>query len=84
MRLDDSMTPAELKALPIGAKIFWVFGSNEHPVRIPAKVVEHGGGQIALLVYFPDKPQARKRWSLTTNQPVGESKGYIGTVRLER
>ncbi|MDB5706607.1 MAG: hypothetical protein JWN66_3723 [Sphingomonas bacterium] len=76
------MTADELKALPIGKRLFWVYGTGTSAVRIPTKVVEHSSKQVALLVYFPEG-QRRIRWSLTTNQPVHESRGYVGTVSLE-
>lgn len=77
------MMADQLKALRKGTRLFWVVGQGASEVRHPAKVVDHWPNQIGVLVYFLDKPQQKKRWSLITNQPVGESRGYVGKVRLE-
>lgn len=73
----------ELKRLPIGTPLTWVIGEGANETRHPAKLVEHLPNQIGILVRFLNKPQQKKRWSLITNLPVGESRGYVGKVRLE-
>ncbi len=77
------MTKDELKELPIGSKVEWVFGEGSGERRHPAKIVDKHSNQVHLLVYFTDKPQQKIRWSLMTDKPVRESKGYVGKVRIE-
>lgn len=77
------MTADRLKKMARGTRLFWVVGEGASEVRHPAKIVDHWPNQIGVLVYFRDKRQQKKRWSLITNQPVGESRGYLGKVRLE-
>ncbi|MEO6215711.1 MAG: hypothetical protein ABIO86_06755 [Sphingomonas sp.] len=77
------MTPAELKALPVGTNLFWVNGTGLNEVRVAAKLVVKERHQLALYVYFPNITPQRKRWSLITNLPVGAKKGYEREVHLE-
>ena len=78
------MTADALSKLPIGTRLTWVYGENSYEKRHPAQIVEHSRGQVHLLVYFTDKPQQKKRWSLMTNQPVHESRGHVRVVKLEK
>lgn len=78
------MTVDELKALPIGTAVHWVIGPPGAERRLQAKVVKQRRDQTHVLVYFEDEPQQKKRWRHTTNQPVHESRGHVGRVKLER
>lgn len=77
------MTVEDLRGLPPGAKLVYVFGSDSSEERHPARVVAHGPGYTSVVVYFTTKPQALIRWSMTTNLPIG-TKGHLGKVRLEK
>lgn len=72
-----------LRSLPVGSRLQWVVGEYTSEVRHPAKLVDRMPNQLGILVKFIDKPQQKIRWSLITNQPVGQSRGYVGKVRLE-
>jgi hypothetical protein len=77
------MTAQDLRNLPPGAKVVYVFGTGDAEERHPARVVAHGPGYTSVVVYFTTKPQALIRWSMITNRPVG-TKGHMGTVHLEQ
>jgi hypothetical protein len=77
------MDAQDLRNLPPGAKLVYVFGPGPEEERHPARVVAHGPGYTSVVVYFTTKPQALIRWSMATNRPIG-TKGHVGTVRLER
>lgn len=77
------MLAENLKRLPNGTRLWWVIGEGISEVRHPAKLVGRRTNQVDLLVYFLDKRQGMRRWSLLTNQPVWESRGHVGKIRLE-
>lgn len=77
------MTAQDLRNLPPGARLVYVYGQGAAEERHPGRVVAHGPGYTSIVVYFTTKPQALIRWSMTTNRPVG-TKGHVGTVRLEK
>lgn len=77
------MTVEELRRLPPGTMLSYIYGTGAAEERLQAKVVEHKSGYSGILVYFADKPQQKLRWSTLTNRPVG-TKGHLGQVRLER
>ncbi|WP_294328534.1 hypothetical protein [uncultured Sphingomonas sp.] len=77
------MNREELARLPVGTKIEWVIGEGENERCHPAKFLEKTSNYRSILVYFNDKLQQKIRWSISTNQPIGQSTGYVGKVRLE-
>lgn len=77
--ISSGMTVDELRSLPPGTKLVYVFGKDD---RHPAKLLEHSAGWTAVLIYYMNKPQQKVRWSTSTNRPIG-TRGYAGTVRLE-
>lgn len=74
-----TMTIDELRSLPPGTKLVYVFGEAD---RHPAKLIEHKPDHTGVLIYYTNKPQQKVRWSRRTNQPV-RTLGYEGKVRLE-
>jgi hypothetical protein len=74
---------ATVRTLPVGFRLHRVVGENANEVRHPAKVVERLPNQLGILVKFLDKTPRKIRWSLITNQPVGQARGHVGKVRLE-
>lgn len=73
----------QLANLRTGRHLWCVFKAGSQEFKHPAifRYKEHG--QLHILVKFTDKPQRKIRWSLITNRPVGESRGFSGTARLE-
>lgn len=78
----NAMTAQELRSLPPGARLVYVFGHGDGEEHHQARVVAHGPGYTSVVVYFTTKPQALIRWSMATNRPIG-TKEHIGAVRLE-
>ena len=77
------MLADDLRLLPNGTRLLWVTGEGTNELHHPAKLVGRRTNQVDRLVYFLDKRQEKRRWSLLTNRPVWESRGYVGKVRLE-
>lgn len=78
------MTTDELRTLPIGTKLIYIYepsGGTEE--RHAAKVVEQASYYTGVLIYFASKQQAKRRWSHATNRPVGE-RAHLGRVQLIR
>lgn len=77
------MLPEQIRSLPTGTLLYWVVGEGQNEVRHRAKLVDRTQNQVGLLVYFTDRLQQKKRWSLITNKPVGQGRGHVGKIRLE-
>lgn len=78
------MTAEELRAFPPGTALTYVVGEGSSEERFKAERRHSGAGWVMLMVDFGPGDRRSMRWSTTTNQPVGESRGYVGKVRLER
>ena len=77
------MTTDELRDLPVGTRLTYVYGMGIMEERHPARLVERGSYYTGILIRFTSKPQAKVRWSHATNRPVG-TRAHLGAVRLER
>ena len=73
----------DLKALRKGTKTRIVFTSGGREHVHPARFDGIQDGQAHFLVYWTDAPQQKLRWSLLTDMPVREGRGYIGKARVE-
>lgn len=78
------MTPEELRACPPHTKLIYVVGEGAAEQRFSAERRDHGSGWVRIKVWLAADDAPTYRWSMVTNQPIGQSRGHVGKVRLER
>jgi hypothetical protein len=78
------MTGEDLRSCPEGTKLTYVVGEGSAEKRYPALRRHSEAGWVMITVRYAEDDRRSFRWSTITNQPSHESRGYVGTVRLER
>jgi hypothetical protein len=72
------LTTDSLARLPLEAELRWVFRSGSE-VRIHrALMKKHVNKSLLLHVFFDGSTPDAARWSLVTNQPLHQWRGYTG------
>lgn len=78
------MTAEDLRQCPAGTKLIYVVGEGSSERRYGAMRRHAESTWVMVTVRFGPDDVRSFRWSTITNQPVHESRGYVGKVRLER
>ena len=78
------MTGEDVGRCPTGTKLIYCFGEGPSEKRYPAEARHNGQGCKMIVVWFAEDDRRSFRWSIRTNKPISESRGYVGKVRLER
>lgn len=70
----------QLAELRVGQNLWCIYKHGSEESKHPAVFRFREAGQLHILVKFTDQPQRKVRWSLITNRPVGESRGFLGQL----
>ncbi len=74
----------DVKALSLGSALIYCSTTEGNVEKFPAVIKMIKTYRADLDVYMGERHPTRIPWSFKTNQPVGKSRGYLGTVWLER